>query len=157
MTRMAVIVTTMVILAGCAEISFQQYPGAPKPDAEGSIVRLWTPTPKNIFVAPGLIVEKIDGAEARSVGRTSHAYLLPGDHEFQVRFIQVKSYHLACGALCNAIFNKPKIVKATTSAGHVYTLRYIDDAEGSVVLDDRGTDYDPRCLKAREFSGVPGC
>jgi len=157
MTRIAVIVTAMVILAGCAEISFQQYAGEPKPDAEVSIVRLWTPSTKNIFVAPGLIVEQIDGVEAGSVGRTSHAYLLPGEHEFQVRFIQIKSYHLVCGALCNAIFNKPKIVKATTLPGHVYTLRYIDDAEGSVVLDDRGTDYDRRCLKAREFSGVPGC
>lgn len=89
MTRIAVIVAAMV-LAGCAEISFRQYSGAPKPDAEVSIVRLWTPTTKNIFVSPGLIVEKIDGVEAGSVGRTSHAYLLPGEHELQVRFIQVK-------------------------------------------------------------------
>src|SRR5213593_3525981 len=106
MTRIAVIVTAMVILAGCAEISFQQYAGTPKPDAEVSIVRLWTPTTRSIFVSPGLIAEKIDGVEAGSVGRTSHAYLLPGEHEFQVRFI-----------------NKPKIVKATTLPGHAYTLR----------------------------------
>ena len=156
MTRIALMLMAMA-LAGCAEISFQHYSGSAKPDAEVSIVRLWTPRTKNIFVSPGLIVEKLDGVEAGSVGRTSHAYVLPGEHELQVRFIQIKGYHLVCGALCDAIFNKPKIVKATTLPGHVYTLRYIDDREGSVVLDDRGTDYDRRCLKAREFSDVAGC
>ncbi len=83
--------------------------------------------------------------------------MLPGEHEFQVRFIQVKGYHLLCGALCDAIFNKPKLVKAATLPGHVYTLRYIDDRDGTVVLDDRGTDYDRRCLKVREFSEGTGC
>ena len=156
MTRIALMLMA-IVLAGCAEISFQHYSGSAKPDAEVSIVRLWTPSTKNIFVSPGLIVKKIDGVEAGSVGRTSHAYVLPGEHEFQVRFIQVKGYHLLCGALCDAIFNKPKIVKATTLPGRVYTLRYIDDREGSVVLDDRGTDYDRRCLKAREFSSATGC
>src|SRR2546422_9587763 len=102
-------------------------------------------------------LEKIDGVEAGSVGRTSHAYVLPGEHEFQVRFIQVKGYHLVCGALCDAIFNEPKLVKAATLPGHVYTLRYIDDRDGTVVLDDRGTDYDRRCLKVREFSEGTGC
>ena len=44
-----------------------------------------------------------------------------------------------------------------TLPGHVYTLRYIDDREDTVVLDDRGTDYDRRCLKVREFSEGTGC
>jgi len=156
MARIAMLVMAMLV-AGCAEITFQQYPGPARPDADVSIVRLWTARTKNIFVTPGLIVEKIDGVEAGSVGRTSHAYVLPGEHEFQVRFIQVKGYHLLCGALCDAIFNKPKLVKAATLPGHVYTLRYIDDRDGTVVLDDRGPDYDRRCLKVREFSEGTGC
>src|SRR5438046_5034024 len=83
MARIAMLVMAMLV-AGCAEITFQQYPGPVRPDADVSIVRLWTARTKNIFVTPGLIVEKIDGVEAGSVGRTSHAYVLPGEHEFQV-------------------------------------------------------------------------
>src|SRR5438046_5762830 len=137
MARIAMLVMA-ALLAGCAEITFQQYPGPARPDADVSIVRLWTARTKNIFVTPGLI----DGVEAGSVGRTSHAYVLPGEHEFQVRFIQVKRYRLLCGALCDAIFNKPKLVKAATLPGHVYTLRYIDDRDGTVVLHDPAPAYD---------------
>src|SRR5207249_8657270 len=78
MARIAMLVMAMLV-AGCAEITFQQYPGPARPDADVSIVRLWTARTKNIFVTPGLIVEKIDGVEAGSVGRTSHAYVLPGE------------------------------------------------------------------------------
>src|SRR5437773_7578289 len=70
MARIAMLVMAMLV-AGCAEITFQQYPGPARPDADVSIVRLWTARTKNIFVTPGLIVEKIDGVEAGSVGRTS--------------------------------------------------------------------------------------
>jgi len=33
----------------------------------------------------------------------------------------------------------------------------LDDREGLVVLDDRGTDDDRRCLKVRAFSEGTGC
>jgi len=144
-------VALLALLAGCAEISYQGYSGTPRPDSELAIVRLWTPTTTNVFSSPGLLMKEIDGHAAGEVGRTSHAYLLPGDHEFQVGFIQVRAYNLLCGALCDAIFNKPRTFKATVEAGHTYLLKYVDDEKGTVVLEDKGTKYDPRCLKAREF------
>lgn len=145
------------ILSGCAEESLQQYAGAARPESEVSIIRLWTPTTTNVFTSPGLIVEKIDGKDAGSNGRTSHAYVLPGEHELQIHYIQIHGYNLLCGALCDAIFNKPHFIKATTQPGHTYTVRYVDDEKGSVILDDRGEHYDPVCLRARTYKGGQNC
>jgi hypothetical protein len=147
----AMTVLLVVLLGGCAEISYQGYAGSPKSDSELAIVRLWTPTTTNVFTSPGLLMKEIDGRPAGDVGRTSHAYLLPGEHEFQVGFIQVKAYNLLCGALCDAMFNKPRTFKATVEAGRTYLLKYVNDEQGTVVLEDKGPNYDPRCLKAREF------
>ncbi len=145
------------ILSGCAELSLQQYDGPAKPDSEVSIIRLWTPTTTTIFDSPGLIVEKIDGKDAGSNGRTSHAYVLPGEHELQIHLIKIHGYNLLCGALCDAIFNKPQFIKTATQAGHTYTVRYVNDEKGSVVLDDRGERYDPVCLRARTFKDGQNC
>lgn len=49
------------------------------------------------------------------------------------------------------------MVKATTLAGHAYTLRYINDEKGTIVVDDHGTNYDPRCLKAGEYKEGTNC
>lgn len=151
------IVLLLVALGGCAEVSYQAYSGSPKPEAELAIVRMWTPTTTNVFTSPGLLMQEIDGRPAGDVGRTSHAYLLPGEHEFEVAFIQVRAYNLLCGAVCNAIFNKPRKFKATVEAGHTYLLKYVNDEQGTLVLDDKGTEYDPRCLRAREFRDVKTC
>jgi hypothetical protein len=106
MKRFLLLVT--VLFAGCAEVPYQGYVGGAKPETEVATVRLWTPTTTNVFTSPGLIMQKIDGIQAGDVGRASHAYLLPGEHEFEVGFIQVKTSNLLCGALCNSIFtNQP--------------------------------------------------
>jgi hypothetical protein len=147
----------VVLLCGCSEMSVRGYEGPPKPDTEVAIIRLWTPRTTNIFQSPGLIVELIDDKEAGANGRTSHAYILPGEHKLQIRLIQVKAYNLLCGALCEAIFNKPQIITATTRAGHTYTVRYINDQNGTVVLDDRGDRYDPVCLAARTYKNGTDC
>src|SRR5947199_8582172 len=78
MARIAMLVMAMLV-AGCAEITFHQYPGPARPDPDDSIVRLWTTRTNNIFVTPGLIVEKLDYVESGSVERTYHAYVLPVD------------------------------------------------------------------------------
>jgi hypothetical protein len=147
----------LVLLGGCAEVSYQGYSGSPRPDAELAIVRMWTPTTTNVFTSPGLLMKSIDGRPAGDVGRTSHAYLLPGEHEFEVGFIQVRAHNLLCGAICDAMFNKPRTFKATVEAGRTYVLKYVNDEQATVVLDDKGTDYDPRCLKAREFREAKSC
>ncbi|WP_220811787.1 hypothetical protein [Pseudomonas paralcaligenes] len=146
-----------LILSGCAEVTYQQYSGAPRSNAEISTVRLWTPTTTSVFKSPGLLVEKINGIEPGPFGRVSHAYLEPGEHEFQVKYMQIKSYNLLCGALCDAIFNKPATFKASTLPGHTYTLKYINDNQGTVTLEDKGTEYDPRCLEVREFANGKNC
>jgi hypothetical protein len=99
----------------------------------------------------------IDGKDAGSNGRTSHAYVLPAEHELQIHLIQVHGYNLLCGALCDAIFNKPQFIKATTLPGHTYPVRYVNDEKGSVVLDDRGGHYDAFCLKARTYKDGQNC
>jgi len=68
-----------------------------------------------------------------------------------VGFIQIKAYNLLCGAVCDAIFNKPRTFRTTVEAGKIYVLRYVNDPNGTAVLDDKGMNYDRRCLKAREF------
>jgi hypothetical protein len=146
-----------LLVEGCSEVSLKEYDGPAKVDTEISIVRLWTPTETNVFELPGLMVEKIDEKPVEDYGRASHAYLLPGRHDFQIHLLQVKGYNLLCGALCDAIFNKPQFVHATTRAGHAYTFRYVNNEKGTVVLDDRGTHYDPRCLKARQFKDGTNC
>jgi hypothetical protein len=145
------IVLAALLLAGCAVSDYQGYSGAPKPDSEVAIVRLWTPTTTDIFTSPGLLAREIDGKPAGDVGRASHAYLLPGEHEFQVGFIQVKAHNLLCGALCDSIFNKPATFKATVQAGRTYFLKYVNDEKGTVILEDKGTGYDKRCLNPREY------
>lgn len=142
----------LLLLVACAEVPYQGYSGAPRPEAEVATVRLWTPTTTNVFSSPGLLMQKIDGLPAGDVGRASHAYLLPGEHEFEVGFIQVRAYNLLCGALCDSIFNKPRTFRAKVEAGRTYLLRYVNDEKATVVLDDKGSSYDKSCLKAREYS-----
>ncbi len=139
-------------LVACAEVPYQGYSGAPKPETEVAVVRLWTPTTTDVFTSPGLIMRQIDGSAAGDVGRASHAYLLPGEHEFEVSFIQIKAYNLLCGALCDAIFNKPRTFLASVEAGRIYLLKYVNDDKGTVVLEDKGSNYDKSCLKAREYA-----
>lgn len=73
------------------------------------------------------------------------------------RDARIRGYHLLCGALCDAIFNKPKIVKGPTQAGHTYTLTFLNDEQGNVVLEDRGTSYDPVCLDPRNYRDGKNC
>ena len=114
-------------------------------------------TTTNVFTSPGLVVQEIDGQPAGDFGRTSHAYLLPGDHQFQVKFIQVKAYNLLCGAICDSIFNKPRRFNATVEANRIYLLTYVNDENGTVVLEEKGANYDRRCLLAREFQKASNC
>jgi len=141
-----------LLLVACAEVAYQGYAGTLKPETEVAIVRLWTPSTTSLFTSPGLRVGRIDGLPAGDAGTTSHAYLLPGEHEFEVSFIQIKAYNLLCGALCDAIFNKPRTFRASVQPGRVYLLKYVNDDKGTVVLEDKGSNYDKSCLKAREYT-----
>ena len=156
MRRVGLLAATMSIV-GCAEVALQRYDGPERPTTEVSTVRLWTPTATNIFDSPGLMVKAIDGKPVEDYGRASHAYLLPGDHQFEIHLMKVSGHNLLCGAACDAIFNKPQIVQAATQAGRAYTFRYVNDEKGTVVLDDKGAQYDPRCFKAREFKQGSNC
>lgn len=139
------------VISGCAVTQYQGYSGSAKPESEVAIVRLWTPTETNVFSSPGLLVQKIDGKDVGDVGRASHAYLLPGEHEFQVGFIQVKAHNLLCGALCDAIFNKPAVFKANVKPGKIYTFRFINDKNGTVILQEQPDSFNRICLNPREY------
>lgn len=93
------------------------YDGPPKPDSEKSIVRL---------LGQAGIVQKIDGKEAGVKGIESHAYLLPGDHTFEIKMMRIQDYHILCGALCDSIFNRPRVVRARTEGGHSYAFKALN-------------------------------
>jgi hypothetical protein len=85
------------------------YEGTKQSDSEVSISCTW---------ATAVILEKVDGKELQANIRESHVYVLPSDHEFQIHVIRLRAYHFLCGALCDAIFNKPRFVRASTLPGH---------------------------------------
>ena len=146
--KVIVLLLAVLLLTSCATISLQLYDGPPKSDSEVSIVRLW---------GPSVIVTTIDGKDAGVRGTESHAYLLPGEHTFEVKLIRILGYHLLCGALCDWIFNKPRIVKANTEAGHTYTVKFLNDEAGNVAIEDRGVSYDRLCLDPRQFREGKNC
>jgi ABC-type sulfate/molybdate transport systems ATPase subunit len=43
-------------------------------------------------------------------------------------------------------------VRGPSQAGKTYLLRYVNDDKGTVVLEDKGDNYDTSCLKAREYA-----
>ena len=139
------------VLSGCAVTQHQAYDGPAKPESEVAIVRLWTPAETSPLSSPGLLMKKIDGKEAGDVGRSSHAYLLPGEHEFQVKFTQIKAYNLLCGALCDSIFNKPFIFQASVESGKIYTMKFINDQNRAVVLQEQTNSFDRKCLDPLEY------
>src|SRR4029450_11289889 len=61
--------------------------------------------------------------------------------------IQVKAYNLLCGVVRDGIFNIPRRFRSTVGAGKIYVLGYVNDPNGTVVLDDNGINYDRRCFK----------
>jgi len=133
----------LLSIAGCATISEHMYEGSPKPESEVSTIRTW---------GNAVLLEKVDGKPLQSPTRESHLYILPGDHDFQLHVMKIQAYHLLCGALCDAIFNKPHFVRATTLPGHTYTFRFLNDEQGNVAIEDRGEHYDPYCLEPRSYN-----
>jgi len=150
--KVLTLISLLATLTGCAVTQYQGYAGSAKPDKEVAIVRLWSPTQTNVFSSPGLLMQEIDGKSAGDVGRSSHAYLLPGEHEFKVSFIQVKAYNLLCGALCDTIFNKPAEFKSAIMAGKIYVPKYINGENGTVILEEQADDFDRTCLNPREYA-----
>lgn len=150
--KVLILTPLLAILTGCAVTQYQGYAGPARPDKEVAIVRLWTPTETNVFSSPGLLMLEVDGNPAGDVGRSSHAYLLPGEHKFKVGFIQVRTHNLLCGALCDAIFNKPAEFKATVFSGKTYVPKYINDEKGTVVLEEQSANFDSTCLNPRQYT-----
>ena len=146
--RVIALLLAMIALTSCATVSLQLYDGPPRPESEVSVVRLW---------GPAVIVQKVDGKDAGVRGTESHAYLLPGDHRFQIKIMRIRGYHFLCGALCDSIFNTPKIIVARTEAGRTYTVKFLNDEAGNVILEDRGTSYDPLCLDPRRYREGKNC
>jgi len=138
----------MSLLTSCAVEALKMYDGPPKLDTDVSILRLW---------GPGVMVLKVDGKDAMVKGTEGHAYLLPGDHTLEVKLVKLAGYNLLCGALCDSIFNRPKTVETSTQAGRSYTVRYVDDAAGTIAIDDKGTNYDPLCLDPRRYREGKNC
>ncbi|UXY50595.1 hypothetical protein [Pseudomonas tohonis] len=115
------IYSVLLALSGCSVTQYQGYEGPAKPEKDVAIVRLWTPTQTDIFSSPGLLIQKINGNTAGDVGRSSHAYLLPGKHQFQVEFIRVKTYNLLCGAGATGVVEKEENL-SFRSSGSIYNF-----------------------------------
>jgi hypothetical protein len=137
------------ITGGCSTYPVKMYDGPEKTVSELSTIRLWSPS---------VIVRSIDGKPATSTGRESHAYLVPGNHEFSVQYL-----------FANTISTLVTL-RAETKAGHTYTFGfqlYGDDVtpqenrvpvlvrgygalteagKVSFHIQDKGQNYDPDCL-----------
>ena len=101
-------------------------------------------------------MEKIDGKDAGSNGRTSHAYVLPGEHEWQVHYIQYMA--TTCAAARYVMPSSTSLISLKRPRSLVTPMvRYVNDEKGSVVLDDRGEHYDTVCLKARTHIDGQNC
>jgi enoyl-CoA hydratase/carnithine racemase len=86
--RVIALLLSLVTLTSCATVSLQLYDGPQRPNSDVSIVRLW---------GPGGIVQKIDGKDAGVRGTESHAYLLRGDHTFELKLMRIQADHVLCG------------------------------------------------------------
>ena len=146
--RLGGLLLLAMVSTSCGTIALQMYEGPPKPEAEVSIVRLW---------GPAVLVQKIDGKDALVRGTESHAYLLPGEHTFQIKRMKILGMNLLCGMLCDAIFNAPTTLTARTEPGRVYTFKFMNDEVGSVVIEHRGPDYDRVCLDPRRYRDGKNC
>jgi hypothetical protein len=100
-TVLAILVT--FVISGCSTHSVKMYEGPERPVPELSTVRLWNPR---------VIVQSVDAKPVSVLANESHAYLIPGIHEFVVIYMYANSR------------TGPVTVKAETKAGHVYLFGF---------------------------------
>lgn len=149
-----ILILLAAVTGGCATHSVKMYEGPEKPASELSIVRLWN---------PNVVVMGIDGKPGTSTGWESHAYLVPGDHEFSVQYLFAnRSSTLVT-------------LRAETKAGHTYTFGFqlygndvppeenrvpvlvrgyglAEAGKVSFHIQDKGQNYDAECLVLKPFA-----
>ncbi|HUQ26833.1 MAG TPA: hypothetical protein VM140_14300 [Burkholderiales bacterium] len=120
-----------LLLAGCAS----EPPRIPATLAKSgaAVVRAWSPG--------DVRVEAIDGVE---IGKVSHAYVAPGEHQITVRWSGPQNV------------TREGRVRANLQAGNTYVVEAEPDGALRTVLFslvDKGPQYDEKCLQQPFFGG----
>lgn len=118
-----------LLLAGCAG----EAPRVPASLAKSAaaVLRAWSPG--------DVRVESIDGVE---IGRVSHVYVAPGEHQISVRWSGPQSV------------TREGRVRAVLQAGSTYVVEAQPDGALRTVLFsvvDKGPQYDEQCLQQSFF------
>jgi hypothetical protein len=127
-----------LLLAGCAGDPPSIPPGLAKPRA--AVIRAWSPGDVRI--------EAIDGIE---IGRVSHVYVAPGEHQITVRWSGPQNV------------TREGQVRAGFQAGSTYVVEAEPDGALRTVrfsVVDKGPGYDEQCLQQSFFGSQPkgrGC
>jgi hypothetical protein len=133
-----ILAALFLLLAGCTSGSMRIPEDLSRPGA--AVVRAWSPG--------DVRVEAIDGVE---VGKVTHVYLKPGEHQITVRWAGPQNV------------TRLGQVRAVLAGGITYVIEAEPDGALRTVrfsIVDKGFKYDEQCLARPFFGGDPkgrGC
>ena len=129
-----------VIVAGCAGEPPRIPPDTSRTNA--AVLRAWSPAEGEVRV------QAIDGTE---IGKVSHVYLAPGEHQITVRWSGAQAV-TRVGQIRAVVQSRSTYVVEAEPDGALRTVRFS--------LVDKGPGYDEQCLQEPLFGGQPkgrGC
>jgi hypothetical protein len=131
------VIITIGLLAGCAGEP-PRFP-ATTSTVSAAVVRAWSPTPADGEVR----ITAVDGIE---VGKVSHVYLSPGEHEIRLRWSGPQAV-TRDGAVRAVVQSRSTYLIEAEPDGALRTVRFS--------LVDKGADYDEQCLEQPMFGSEP--
>jgi hypothetical protein len=132
--RLAIIAAGL--LAACSAEPMRIPPSVPLGGA--AVIRAWSPADGEVRVLA------IDGSEVPK--GTTHVYVAPGEHRVTTRWSNTKGV------------SRDGQVRAILEGGSTYVLEAEPDGALRTVrfgLVDKGTNYEPECLKPTFFGNTP--
>jgi len=131
-----------IVLAGCASEP-PRIPAGTSPTS-AAVVRAWSPTPFDGEVR----ITAVDGIE---IGKVSHVYLAPGEHQIRLRWSGPQAV-TRDGGIRAVVQSRSTYVVEAEPDGALRTVRFS--------LVDKGPGYDEQCLQEPLLGSQPkgrGC
>ena len=130
----------VLLLAGCASEPPRIPPDVSRTAA--AVVRAWSPAEGEVRIVA------IDGIE---IGKVSHVYLAPGEHQITMRWTGAQAV-TRTGQIRAVVQSRSTYVVEAEPDGALRTVRF--------GLVDKGPGYDEQCLQQPLLGGAPrgrGC